>query len=70
MDRNLKTPYQDEWRVLFERELFTETLMRVEYINRKYRDQLQNRGHQPRCRATSAAAGGRCRDLNGDPRSA
>ncbi len=42
VDRELATPYQDEWRILYERELFTETSLRIEYINRKFRDQLQN----------------------------
>jgi outer membrane receptor protein involved in Fe transport len=42
VDRNLKTPFQDEYRLVFTRELFTETLLRVEYIRRKYRDQLQD----------------------------
>jgi len=42
VSRDLRTPYQDEWRINFERELWTETSVRVEYINRKYRDQLQD----------------------------
>ena len=42
VDRDLSTPYQDEFRVFYERELWTETLLHVEYINRKYRDQFQN----------------------------
>ena len=42
VDRSLDTPYQDEWRVLFERELWTETALRVEYIRRKYRQQFQD----------------------------
>lgn len=42
VDRDLQTPYQDEWTVSFERELFAETLMRLTYINRKYRDQIQD----------------------------
>jgi len=42
VDRNLRTPYQDEWTVSFERELFAETLLRVTYINRKFRDQIQD----------------------------
>ena len=42
VDRNLKTPYQDEFRVFFKREIFPETSIRVEYVKRKYRDQLQD----------------------------
>jgi hypothetical protein len=42
VNRNLETPYQDEWRFVFERELWTETALKVEYIRRKYRDQLQD----------------------------
>ncbi len=40
---DLRTPYQDEWVVALERELFPETMARVTYINRKYRDQFQDR---------------------------
>ena len=49
VDRGIKTPYQDEWTVSFERELFAETLLRVTYINREYRDQIQDIdiNHQP-----------------------
>ena len=39
---DLQTPYQDEWVVAFERELFPETMGRLTYINRKYRDQFQD----------------------------
>jgi len=42
VDRELKTPYQDELSVTFERELWTETSFSVNYVNRKYRDQLQD----------------------------
>jgi len=42
VDRDLRTPYQDEFRLLYERELWPETLLRVELIRREYRDQLQN----------------------------
>ncbi len=42
VSRDLRTPYQDEWVVALERELFTETLARLTYINRKYRDQFQD----------------------------
>jgi hypothetical protein len=42
VDRDLSTPYQDEWTLQIERELFTETSLRASYINREYRDQLQD----------------------------
>ncbi len=42
VSRDLRTPYQDEFVVAFERELFAETLGRVTYVNRKYRDQFQD----------------------------
>ena len=42
VDRNLRTPFQDEVIVAIEREIATETALRVEYVNRKYRDQLQD----------------------------
>lgn len=42
VSRDLKTPYSDEWTLTFEREMFTETSLRVQYINRKYRDQIQD----------------------------
>lgn len=42
VDRNLKTPYQDEFRFTFEREVFRETALQVEYLRRNYRDQLQD----------------------------
>ncbi|HXV77380.1 MAG TPA: TonB-dependent receptor [Candidatus Polarisedimenticolaceae bacterium] len=42
VDRTLDTPYQDEWTVSFERELALETSARVTYVNRRYRDQLQD----------------------------
>jgi hypothetical protein len=40
--RDLQTPYQDEWTFGFEREIFAETSISVDYINRKFRDQLQD----------------------------
>jgi hypothetical protein len=42
VDRDLKTPYQDEWTLSFERELWAETSAKITYINRKYRDQFQD----------------------------
>lgn len=43
VDRGLKTPYQDEFHLRFEREIFTETRISVQYTNRKYLDQFQDR---------------------------
>ena len=42
VDRNLTTPYQDEWTIGFEREIFAETSISVDYISRKFRNQLQD----------------------------
>ncbi len=42
VDRNLRTPYSDEFVLSMERELFTETVGRLTYINRKYKDQFQD----------------------------
>jgi len=42
VDRELKTPYQDEWTLAIERELASETSLKLTYINRNYRDQLQD----------------------------
>jgi hypothetical protein len=42
VDREIRIPYQDEYRLLFERELWAETLLRLEYLRRAYRDQLQD----------------------------
>ncbi len=42
VDRDLKTPYQDELSFTFERELTTETLFRLTYIHRNFEDQIQD----------------------------
>jgi hypothetical protein len=42
VDRNLKTPYQDEFMIKVERELWAETSIQATYINRKFRDQIQD----------------------------
>jgi hypothetical protein len=42
VDRDLRTPYQDELTLTFERELAAETSMQVLYVKRRYRDQLQD----------------------------
>ncbi len=43
VDRGLQTPFSDELTAGFERELAPEVALRVMYINRKYRMQLQDR---------------------------
>jgi hypothetical protein len=56
VDHDLQTPYQDELLLSFERELWAETSVRLSYVRRRYRDQLQdinlNRWHGDygRCR--------------------
>ncbi len=42
IDRNLSTPYSDEWTAGFRRELAPEVLVSLRYVNRKYHDQLQD----------------------------
>jgi hypothetical protein len=42
VDRNLKTPYQDEFTFSIERALWPETSIALTYINRQFRDQLQD----------------------------
>jgi hypothetical protein len=42
IDRDLKTPYQDELALTFEHEIFPETAIQANYIRRRFRDQLQD----------------------------
>jgi hypothetical protein len=42
VNRNLKTPYCDEWILGFEREIAPETALSVRAVQRRYRDQLQD----------------------------
>lgn len=42
VDRNLRTPYQDEITVKLERELWTESALELTYIRRRFRDQIQD----------------------------
>jgi hypothetical protein len=42
VDRDLKTPYQDELTVTFERELWAESSLSLTWVRRRYRDQLQD----------------------------
>jgi Ca-activated chloride channel family protein len=63
--RDLRTPYNDEWTIGFEREIATETSLKLTYVHRKFRDQFQDidLNHVPldagRCNATSTAPGDR-----------
>jgi len=43
LDPELNTPYQDEYTISFEHELWAETSISATYVNRQYRDQLQDR---------------------------
>ncbi|MEK7798615.1 MAG: TonB-dependent receptor [Acidobacteriota bacterium] len=43
VDRGLQTPFSDELTLGFERELAPELSLRFTYINKRYRDQLQDR---------------------------
>ncbi len=43
LDPDLQTPYQDEFTLSFERELWAETSLGVTYIRRSFHDQLQDR---------------------------
>jgi carboxypeptidase family protein/TonB-dependent receptor-like protein len=42
VDRGLKTPFSDEWTLGFQREISPEVALSVTYINRRYRDQIQD----------------------------
>ncbi len=42
VDRGLQTPWSDEFTLGFERELAPEVALRLTYVNRKYRQQLQD----------------------------
>jgi len=42
VDRNLQTPYQDEFTVKIERELWTESSLALTYINRQFQNQIQD----------------------------
>jgi len=42
VDRNLKTPYQDELTLGLERELWQETSLKLSYVRRKFKDQFQD----------------------------
>jgi hypothetical protein len=42
VDRELRTPYQDELSVSFERQLWPETSLKLAYVERRFRDQLQD----------------------------
>jgi len=43
VDPEIRTPYQDELTFSFERELWPESSIRLTYVNRKFRDQIQDR---------------------------
>jgi hypothetical protein len=61
VDRDLRTPYNDEFTLGFERELWAETSIGLTYINRRFRDQFQDLqiNHLPgdygRCRQRTPA---------------
>lgn len=42
LDRDLRTPYQDETTLAFERAVGAETVLRVSWIDRRFKDQLQD----------------------------
>jgi hypothetical protein len=42
VDRNLRTPYQDELALSFEHSVWTESSVRLTFIHREFRDQLQD----------------------------
>jgi len=42
VDRDLRTPFQDEWSAGFEREIAPETALKITWIDRRFRDQLQD----------------------------
>jgi hypothetical protein len=42
VDRNLKTPHQDEYSMAFEREIWEESSISLRYLHRNFKDQLQD----------------------------
>jgi outer membrane receptor protein involved in Fe transport len=42
VDRGLQTPFSDEWTIGFEREIAPEVSLRLSYINKKFREGLQD----------------------------
>ncbi|HUD71347.1 MAG TPA: carboxypeptidase regulatory-like domain-containing protein [Dongiaceae bacterium] len=58
VDRSLATPYSDEWTVGLEREIAPEMTLAVRYINRHFRDQLQDVdvNHVPRFNSQTGRA--------------
>ncbi len=42
LNRDLKTPYNDEFTFSVEREIFPETTLEFRYVNRKFKDQIQD----------------------------
>ena len=60
VDHDLRTPYQDELLLSFERELWAETSLRLSYLRRQYQDQLQDidlnrlHGDDGRCRRATS----------------
>ena len=42
VERDMRTPYQDEFSVSFERQVWPETSLKLAYLERKFRDQLQD----------------------------
>lgn len=59
VDRNLRTPYDDEYTLGFQREVFQETSITVTAIRRHFRDQFQDVdvNHAPRDNGTVKTAG-------------
>ena len=49
VDRNLRTPFQDEWSIRLEREIAPETSLRFTFLRRDFEDQFQDvdLNHQP-----------------------
>src|SRR5262249_33601450 len=43
VDRNMKTPYQNEYSLAMEREIWQESSISVRYIHRDFKDQLSHR---------------------------
>ena len=43
VDRDLRTPFQDEWSLRVEREIAPETSLRFSYVRRDFEDQFQDR---------------------------
>jgi hypothetical protein len=60
IDRNVRSPYNDEFTIGVEREVAAETSIAVTYLNRKFKDQLQDIdiNHRPKDQGSTCTGSG------------